>query len=261
MHAPTPVALILFATVNLQATEVALIGEICGNLEALTAVMEDIRSNNIQEVICLGGIVGYGASPNECIDLIRTMQIRTVKGEMESLLNKDPLSLTLNAYARASIDWTRGVITKENQEWALSLPVSLEVRGAFVCNATVHNPDLYNYIMTVADAQLSFDALATIGKSLAFVAHSNVPVVFIGSRPITYSLDKIFPLDDSPTIVNVGSVGQPRDEDKRACYQIWDVDNKTVRQIRIEYNIKAAQEKIRAAGLPDILAARLEHGK
>lgn len=252
-------AVMLVAGRPVAGVEVALFAEVCGNLEALDAVLADISARRIPESVCLGGVIGYGANPNECIGRLRTAKIPVVRGQSEHFLDKDVTSF--NGYARASMEWTKAVITPENKEWALKLPFSLNVHGAIAVNGTIHQPEEFLYVQTVADAQKSFDALKGLKKTLGFAAHSHVPVAFFGTDPITYSQDKVIPLEKDPVIINVGSVGQPRDEDPKACYQIWNTQTRTVTQVRLVYDIKKAQEKIRAAGLPEILAARLEHGK
>ncbi len=131
-----------------------------------------------------------------------------------------------------------------------------------MAHGTFHQPEAFNYIQTVFDAQQSFEALKKLGARLGFLGHSHVPVGFFDTDPITYTLDGDIPLDEDLAImVNAGSVGQPRDENNKASFAILDTATKTVSVRRIEYDIDTAANKIRRAGLPEILAARLYQGK
>ena len=109
---------------------------------------------------------------------------------------------------------------------------------------------------------MSFEALKEMNAKVGFIGHSHVPVSFFQTDPITYSLDREIPIDDDvPIIVNVGSVGQPRDENPQSSFAIFDSDEKKVEVIRLDYDIDAAAAKIREAGLPEILAERLYQGR
>ena len=167
-----------------------------------------------------------------------------------------------NEHARAAVVWTRQRLSVANAEYLAELPMITRVDGLTVAHGTVHSPELFGYIETVFAAQVSFHAMDT---QIAFLGHSHVPIAFLeneGHDAVTYTQSTEIELRHAPkAIINVGSVGKPRDDDPRACYAIYDSDTQTVEIRRIEYDIEHAQATIRKAGLPDVLAARLALGR
>lgn len=240
----------------------ALLGDIHGNTEALHTVLADIEQNDIDKTICLGDVVGYGAEPVECLEIIRSMGCDTIAGNHDwAAVEKISIDF-FNAYAKAAAIWTREQLTDDHKQWILDLPLTLSYDEFSVAHGTFHQPEAFNYIQTVFDAQLSFEALRQMSSHIGFLGHSHVPVAFFDSDPITYTLDPDIPVDSERTvIINAGSVGQPRDENNKASYAIFDTETRIASIKRIEYDIEAAAAKIREAGLPEILAARLYHGK
>lgn len=240
----------------------ALLGDIHGNTEALKTVLDRIKTQSIDKIICLGDIVGYGAEPRECLKLIRDLGCDTIAGNHDwAAVGKIPI-YAFNAYAKAAALWTREQLTQDEKDWLANLPLNLKYDHCAVAHGTFHLPEAFNYIQTVFDAQQSFEALRAMGAKLGFLGHSHVPVGFFDTDPITYTLDPEMPVDDELSIIiNAGSVGQPRDENNRASYAIFDSETKQVSINRCEYDIDAAANKIRGVGLPEILAARLYQGK
>lgn len=240
---------------------IALIGEISGNIQALNAVLDDIESKGIARIYCLGGVAGYGANPNECITALRDNGIKSVRSFFDDCLNGYEIELAQD-YIKESLRWTNAELTPGNKEWIRSLPYTLEVEGALLCNSDFYKPEEHGYLDRVATVQRSFEALNAQGYSVGFLAHSHVSASFFLEDPITYSLDQSVEYSEfKSSIMNVGSVGQPRDDNPKSCYAIWHPDTKKVEWIRVRYDIKGAQEAIRAAGLPDHLATRLQHGQ
>ncbi len=240
----------------------ALLGDIHGNTEALGAVLDSIRSNTPDRIICLGDVVGYGAEPVKCLEMIRDLKCDCIAGNHDwAAVGKLSIDC-FNAYAKAAALWTREQLSQEQKDWLANLPLTLTYEHCAVAHGTFHDPDKFNYIQTVFDAQQSFDALKKLGSKLGFLGHSHVPVGFFDTDPITYTLDPEMPVDEEVAIIiNAGSVGQPRDENNRASYALYDSATKIVSITRVEYDIDGAAAKIRAAGLPEILAARLYQGK
>jgi len=240
----------------------ALLGDIHGNTEALGAVLDSIRSNTPDRIICLGDVVGYGAEPVKCLEMIRDLKCDCIAGNHDwAAVGKLSIDC-FNAYAKAAALWTREQLSQEQKDWLANLPLTLTYEHCAVAHGTFHDPDKFNYIQTVFDAQQSFDALKKLGSKLGFLGHSHVPVGFFDTDPITYTLDPEMPVDEEVAIIiNAGSVGQPRDENNRASYALYDSTTKIVSITRVEYDIDGAAAKIRAAGLPEILAARLYQGK
>jgi len=240
----------------------ALLGDIHGNTEALEAVLASVRAESIDRVVCLGDIVGYGAEPVRCLEIIIGLGCDVIAGNHDwAAVGKLSIDC-FNAYAKAAALWTRDQLNDAHKEFLTNLPLTIGYEHFAVAHGTFHQPEAFNYIQTVFDAQQSFEALKKLGASLGFLGHSHVPVGFFDTDPITYTLDSEIPVDeDAAIIINAGSVGQPRDENNRASWALLDTETRTVTIKRIEYDIEAAANKIRTAGLPEILAARLYQGK
>ncbi len=240
----------------------ALLGDIHGNTEALGAILADLKTRAIDKIICLGDVVGYGAEPRQCLETIRELKCDCIAGNHDwAAVGKISID-AFNAYAKAAAIWTRDQLSPEQKDWLANLPLTITYPHCAVAHGTFHQPEQFNYIQTVFDAQQSFESLRGLGARLGFLGHSHVPVGFFDTDPITYTLDPEMPVDDDLSIiVNAGSVGQPRDENNRASYAVFDSDAKLVNIVRVEYDIDAAANKIRAVNLPEILAARLYQGK
>ena len=240
----------------------ALLGDIHGNTEALTVILNSIKEQKIDKIVCLGDVVGYGAEPVQCLNMIRDLKCDVIAGNHDwAAVGKLSIDM-FNAYAKAAALWTREQLAPDQKEWLANLPLTITYEHCAVAHGTFHQPEAFNYIQTVFDAQQSFEALKKMGARLGFLGHSHVPVGFFDTDPITYTLDPEMPVDaDLAMIVNAGSVGQPRDENNKASFAVYDSATAAVTINRLEYDIDAAANKIRAVGLPGILAARLYQGK
>lgn len=240
----------------------AFLGDIHGNYDALAAVLEAIRGSCVDRIVCLGDIVGYGAEPVRCLEAIRALGCDCIAGNHDwAAVGKIPID-AFNAYAKQAALWTREQLDEDHKAWLASLPLTMIYEHCAVAHGTFHQPEAFNYIQTVFDAEQSFAALRQLGVNLGFLGHSHVPVGFFDSDPITYTLEAHIPVDsDITTIVNAGSVGQPRDENNRASWALYDTEQRLVEIHRVPYDIDAAAGKIRDAGLPEILAMRLYQGK
>lgn len=240
----------------------ALLGDIHGNTEALSVVLASIKEQQIDKIICLGDVVGYGAEPVACLEMIRELKCDCIAGNHDwAAVGKLSIDC-FNAYAKAAAMWTRDQLTDEQKTWLANLPLTMNYEHCAVAHGTFHQPEAFNYIQTVFDAQQSFEALKKMGAKLGFLGHSHVPVGFFDTDPITYTLDPEIPIDDEMAIiVNAGSVGQPRDENNKTSFAVFDSATRIVNINRLDYDIESAANKIRAAGLPEILAARLYQGK
>ncbi len=240
----------------------AVVGDIHANWDAFGAVLADIESRDIGRILCVGDIVGYGAQPRRCVSCVQEMGITCVAGNHDhAVIGRLDISY-FNHHAREAVEWTRRHLSVSHAEYMARLRLTDVVDGFTIGHGTIHRPEAFGYIETVFAAQLSFDAMTT---QIAFLGHSHVPLVLLESKgqdPVTHPQSTLVELGDAPkAIVNVGSVGQPRDDDPRSCYVVYDAEARTVEFRRIAYDIESAQAKIRKVGLPDILAARLELGR
>lgn len=240
----------------------AFLGDIHGNTDALERVLASIKEQSVDKYVCLGDVVGYGAEPVQCLEIIRGLKCDVIAGNHDwAAVGKISIDC-FNAYAKAAALWTREQLSQEQKDWLANLPLVLTYDHCAVAHGTFHQPEAFNYIQTVFDAEQSFEALRRLGSQLGFLGHSHVPVGFFDTDPITYTLENNIPIDaETATIVNAGSVGQPRDENNKASWALFDSDKREVVIHRIEYDIDAAANKIRSSGLPEILAARLYQGK
>lgn len=237
----------------------AIFSDIHSNLEAFEAVCSYYRSQHIDRFICLGDIIGYGANPNECFSLLKQLPVLCIAGNHEwGVLARLPLNW-FNSYARDGVLWTRQHLESGWLEQISHFDLTYTEKD-FVCvHASLEQPHNFHYIFSCDEAESCFSLLK---KKLCFIGHSHRAGFFYENKGrLTYGQQEELRLEaDSRYIVNVGSVGQPRDRDPRACCCIYDSDKQVVNFKRLEYNIAQASEKIQNAGLPVILAQRLFKG-
>jgi predicted phosphodiesterase len=237
----------------------AIFADIHGNLEALTTVVADAKAQGIDEYLCLGDIVGYGADPEACVGIIRELGCLCVAGNHDhAAIGR--LDITLfNQYAREAALWTAEALSDASHAFLLKASLVEHLPAITLVHGSLHSPEAFNYIQTVRDAEYNFRLM---DNPLCFCGHSHVPLSFFYTDPLTYSLEETVPIDpESKTIVNVGSVGQPRDERPESSYAIYDGDRQEVQIRRLPYDIETAANKITGAGLPKALALRLWLGK
>ena len=236
-----------------------IISDIHGNLEALESVIESFSGSDEKEILCAGDIVGYGADPEECVDRVISQGARNVLGNHDAAVTGKADTALFNANAREAVEWTADRLSRHAKDYLNGLPLVFE-NGLFtVAHGTLHEPEEFIYMMSGAEAMHTFEILKT---QVCFVGHSHVPGWFaLKNGKVSYSNGSRIRLEKSSKyIVNAGSVGQPRDNDNRACYCVFDPQKKEIELRRVEYDISRAQNKIIEAGLPPALAERLAQG-
>lgn len=242
-------------------SRIALISDIHANIEALEAVLSDIDAIGADEIVCLGDIVGYGAAPSECLDLVRARCSICVKGNHDQMASEKGIILALERVS-APIRYAREKLTKEQIKWLRDLPVVVDKAGLTFVHSSLHEPKEFNYVLWKEDARLHFQQQKT---PFSFIGHSHAPLLAVQSQSgITLDVPGVASVHLDPnlrSIVNVGSVGQPRDNYPRACYGYLDTENNSFSWRRVPYDIKRAQERIKEAGLPWDNAARLATGR
>ncbi|MCK4283808.1 MAG: metallophosphoesterase family protein [Candidatus Brocadiae bacterium] len=237
----------------------AVLADIHGNLEALHAVLDEVERSGADRLICLGDLVGYGADPSECVDAMRHLDAIVVAGNHDWAAVEKLSTAYFNADARDSINWTRTRLSADQMEYLASLELMHMAGGVTAVHSSPSFPEYFDYLQTVYDVRLAFDHVRT---DVCFVGHSHVPIMFLDTMPINYFLRSEFEIPvGHRAIVNVGSVGQPRDLDPRACYVLYDSDERVVRMYRLDYDVHAASEKMMACGLPATNAARIMVGR
>ena len=238
---------------------IALFGDIHANLEALNTVLDDASQQGCTDWVCLGDVVGYNANPAECLEIVREMNIPIVKGNHDEDASGSHSLESMNPVAAEALAWTRRALSEEQRDWLRKLRMVRQVQDFTVVHSTLDQPQSWNYVTNKFDAMSNFNYQFT---NLCFHGHTHVPRVFVrGSRVKEVPAESIVIEENMKYFVNVGSVGQPRDGDSRACYAIYDLDSKTVSFRRLKYDLATTQKKILEAKLPPTLASRLSEGR
>jgi len=239
-----------------------ILGDIHSNLSALQAVLERMDEAAVDTLISVGDVVGYGAAPRECIELLRERGAIVVKGNHDAACVNELDERTFNPYARAAVAWTRTVLGPEDRRWLKSLPLVATLEHCQVAHGTLHRPELFDYILSLSDADPSLDEMT---RPVCFVGHSHIPLTVMRFKDepsrTAYTLDSEIDLaETAKALINVGSVGQPRDEIPDTAYALFDAELHRASILRIAYDIEAEIERINRAGLPQVLGERLRLG-
>ncbi|MCX6564966.1 MAG: metallophosphoesterase family protein [Candidatus Aminicenantes bacterium] len=241
-----------------------IFSDVHGNIEALNAVLKFAKRHRVDRYICLGDLVGYGASPNETIQKIQTLKPLTViRGNHDKAVSGHDSIETFNPIAAAAIQWTKTRILKKNLEFLDHLPKGpLTVDDELeICHGAPFDEDYY--IFGEFDAAEAFDYLPF---PLAFFGHTHFPVIYskrgdqVAGQFLSGPINLLKVEKGISYLINPGSVGQPRDRNPRAAFAIYDRELRQVRFHRVEYEIAEAQKKILQAELPSALAERLTLG-
>ena len=270
---------------------IAILSDIHANLEAFNAVLNKCGQLDIDEYVCLGDIVGYNANPVECLEMARSMTwTAMVRGNHDEYANMNDEAVEgFNPNARAAILWTRAQLSDEERRWVGTTPykATLPTYNMTLVHATLDSPEQWGYIF---DQHHSEDNFTYQFTQVCFCGHSHVPVAFhkrplsmMGQKQVEDLYDWVQLRDDDGMLIpddfaqertfkpirlqkgykylfNIGSIGQPRNRDPRSSFAVYDTDKQTVTRYLVPYDIATAQEKVRAAGLPERLAQRLAIG-
>ena len=237
-----------------------IISDIHGNLEAFRAVMETFPSGEGISFICLGDIIGYGANPNECIDKVKTLGAVSIIGNHEAAVLGKTDILYFNEYAAAAVLWTKDNLDKVGKDYIAKLPYVHTDKKITASHGTLHSPEEFIYMVSASSAMHTFREMKT---NICFVGHSHVPGTYVlRDGKVFEALSSKMKIEKGlKYIINAGSIGQPRDNDNRACYCIYDTEKEQVEFKRVEYDVKEARKKIIDAGLPEVLGERLLYGR
>lgn len=237
-----------------------IIADIHSNLDALDAVLARLEKEDVDGYLSTGDIVGYGPEPEACLRRVRELGTEVVAGNHDWAV-AGRLSLDyFNTHAREAIYWTQERLTPGDVKYLRDLPLTRVLDEEItLVHGTLYNPENFDYLLTSYDAHLSFRVQNT---RLCLVGHSHVPITFLLDGTVTFSFDADLDLSQvERAIANPGSVGQPRDENPKAAYAIYDSDRRRLSLHRVEYDIEAVTSKILRAGLPEVLAERLWVGR
>ncbi len=244
---------------------IGILGDIHSNKEALIATIEAMRDERVDHWVQVGDIVGYGAEPRDCLAIVRELGCTVCIGNHDAavvgLLSTD----YFNPYARQAVEWTRSKLSPDELDYLRQLPLVVVKEDYTVVHGSLHMPEQFGYVISVVEAK---DSLRAQETGMGFVGHSHVPAIYMereglptGELEVVYAPEVTVSTAGCPKVLmNVGSVGQPRDEDPRAAYAIYDTHANEASIRRVEYDVATTQKKIRDAGLPEVLADRLALG-
>ncbi len=239
----------------------AIIADIHSNLAALVAVLVDIeRHGDVDELWCLGDVVGYGPDPHECIELLRKTNHICVMGNHDlAALGKLDIS-EFNPDAALAVRWTAKNLSDEDRSYLESLPQVVEKDDFTLVHGSPREP-IWEYLLSTSSARENFNYFRS---QFCLVGHSHVPLIFRQSKDGTsyqpFSPESTLKLGKERIIINPGAVGQPRDNDPRASYAIYDSKRKQIKLYRVPYDISTTQAKMVKYNLPMRLVARLSYG-
>ena len=240
---------------------IAFFSDVHSNLEALQAVLDDAKEHKVEKFFFVGDAVGYGPDPNQCVKIVRDLSEICLYG------NHDYAALGLmdisyfNPYAAEAIRWTQRNLSTESRELFRDFKMTAKVDDIFLVHGTPRNPQAWDYLLDLADAEYNFPAFE---EKVCLVGHSHVPVFFKkrGEKRALVSWEvELFLEEGWRYIINIGSVGQPRDRDPRASYLIYDKAVGHLFLRRVEYDFTITQKKMAALGLPRYLYERLAVGR
>lgn len=241
-----------------------IFGDIHGNLEALEAVLADMEEQGITHPLCLGDLVGYGANPAECLEVVRALGCPVVRGNHDELVTLGKPPISFSEPARVALEYARQQLHPAQLNFLRRLPIVWKEDTLTLVHATLDGPELWGYISTRLEAQTCFLYQKT---PLCFVGHTHRPCAFAQEKEVRPLEFRQVDVHTDRTKVgrkflfNVGSVGQPRDGDWRAAYAIFSPEENWVDLRRVNYDIEKAASKIMKAGLPESLSRRLFKGE
>jgi predicted phosphodiesterase len=240
---------------------ILVISDIHANLTALETILHE--AGNFDAAWCLGDLVGYGPDPNECIELIQTLpNLVCVMGNHDCAVIEHIKSASFNPEARLAIQWTRNELSKENHDFLKKLPEKIVIKGVTIVHGSPRHP-IWEYLLDAQTASISFDYFDT---SFCFIGHTHLPVIYSqdqkGDKAIATRIPQPNHVITLPirSMINPGSVGQPRDRDTRSSFAIFDTENKRWHYRRIPYDISSVQERMYKAHLSERHINRLSSG-
>lgn len=269
----------------------AILSDIHSNFLAFEAVLKDIKKHKPDKIYCLGDIIGYGSQPNECIEALKEYDVDFIYGNHEVSLLNPVIMERFNGFAKKSLEWTMSEITDENmaylgqyEQYFNDMPVFEEkallrsYHKTKMVHASIPHPIQFKYIKMDAEGMdpgflySPSEVFKIMGDEInqLFVAHTHEPEIYSNEKGRKFDSNtlwnpritgKVKLHKNHQYIINVGSVGQPRDRDTRACYALYDTQTKDLDIRRIPYDFELAHYLIIAKGLPEYLGKRLLVGK
>lgn len=240
----------------------AVISDIHGNVEALHAVLGDIDRRNVDGIVCLGDVVGYYPDPEMCVSIVRERAAHCIAGNHDYAAIGRIDTRNFTYYAFIAMEWTKENISVQSADFLRELPLSLELGGVFFTHSSPVKPEEWSYIFPDSDDAI-FEAFGGLHHKVNFIGHTHWPSIMIqdNEKIVLHNEHSIKINGNYSYLINVGSVGQPRDSDPRSCYGIYDSGNGEYTEVRVPYDFTSTQKKIVENHLPLFLAERLEKGR
>jgi diadenosine tetraphosphatase ApaH/serine/threonine PP2A family protein phosphatase len=241
---------------------VGIVADLHSNLEATETVFARLDALSVDRILCLGDITGYNANPNEVVEMVRDREIPTLMGNHDAAVCglEDPWFF--NSKAKLAVEWHLEQLAEDHKRWLAKAPEQITFGGECVAvHGAPSNRD--EYILDWLDAMRQCEFLSEIGARICFFGHSHRASLFYerGSQTQTPTEEQYNLKAPGHYFINPGSVGQPRDDDPRAAFGLFDTDECTFEFHRVEYDIDKTAQKVMDAGLPAVLAKRLFIGK
>ncbi|MCK5216131.1 MAG: metallophosphoesterase family protein [Candidatus Omnitrophica bacterium] len=239
-----------------------IFSDVHSNFEAFEAVLKALEEERVDQYVFLGDIIGYGAQPKECLQLLKGLAKNGclyVAGNHDYAACGKAKTDRYVRYAIESLEWTRGILDDDDLQFLAAMPLVQQVEDFTIAHANLEAPEKWNYILDIDDVHPNFQRLK---NQICFIGHSHRPITFYAQEGIDWFIQDDFLIEEGVKyIINIGSVGQPRDGNPKASFAVYDSAKKSVQIKRQEYDFHATQKKILDAGLPKMLAERLGMGK
>ncbi len=243
--------------------KIAFISDVHGNLTSLNEALKQIKKSGVDLIYSAGDIVGYGPNPEECVKTFLEYNIQSVFGNHDYAVSHPEIDFRFNAYAKLAVQWTREHLSESSKTYLKDLPMFIEEKELTVFHGSLDKESPFSYILMPADAEISFSNMRT---QIGFFGHSHVAGCFIKRE--SGIIDYIPGIsgcvlnihENEKYLINVGSVGQPRDGNPLGSFCIFDTDKKLVEIKRYQYDIDKVYKLIVDSGLPRFLGERLYSG-
>jgi len=241
---------------------IAVFSDVHSNLEALEAVLADMETLELRRCFCLGDTVGYAADPAACLERVRSLGCPVLQGNHDAAAATDAELDEMNLSAQAGMEFSRRELSAQQRAWLGTLPLQLAEDGWEFVHGSLDAPAQWWYVLSPEDAILHFEAQT---RPLCFCGHTHAPMVWhwsdAGRLTLWRGEGRISLPGGGKTLINVGSVGQPRDRNPDACYAVFEPRKHWIEFRRVPYDMEETQRKILQAGLPRFTAGRLSAGR
>ena len=240
--------------------KLGLVSDVHSNQEALRAVLDELDRLGAEKIVCLGDIVGYGPEPDECVALVRERAAWSLLGNHDAMAVGQAMPEYINLHARRAMEWTRRNLSPESADYLRGLPFVKREEGAVFVHSSPRSPADWSYVATLEDV---VEISEFFSEPVCFLAHTHRPMLALREEDGRFRIldaDRLAMKKGERLVVNVGSVGQPRDNDPRATAALFDTESRQISFVRVPYDVGAVQKKMLERGLPEFLAMRLARG-